>query len=366
MADSSWLTSLQDAFEAEVAAKLAGGTAEEDIVDALSPAFEAVRRETMPMFLAELRRDAPKMLRERRRMTSGFETRNFRRWKAAFDELEMLIVMVEEICATLDGALRPQASEENDYRFEALAHLAPRAILVAREILHLLRGGYPDAALSRWRTLYELSVVSHFLLQNNSDIALRYLASFDFRALRSAREYNEHATKANLDPFSVEEIAEIQDRASRVEQQIGGRLKYDYDWAHPALLERYTTLKPDRVNFTHLEQSVKMDHWRPRFRWANQHIHAGFRPHASLLGTSESVKSVALVGPINSGFVDPFQMCAISLAHVASTFLMMRPSLDSVVYADLLQKVSDDIAHIAIKLEESTMEAHRRASPSQF
>jgi hypothetical protein len=48
-------------------------------------------------------------------------------------------------------------------------------------------------ALSRWRTLHEHSVIAMFLKMHGSEAAHRYLVSFDFQALKSARQMREYA-----------------------------------------------------------------------------------------------------------------------------------------------------------------------------
>lgn len=59
----------------------------------------------------------------------------------------------------------------------ALAHaeVSIRAVSVGHEILALLRAGYPRGAHARWRTLYELSVVSEVLLEGGRRAAARFL-----------------------------------------------------------------------------------------------------------------------------------------------------------------------------------------------
>jgi hypothetical protein len=361
----SFLDFMQGAFEKLLVEAYENGADEDILLEAVGPAYERVRAKTKSIFLPALKRNAAKMLRDRRKQIAGFEKRNFARWREAFDRFEMLVVMVEEIGQEQDLLLRPEAIARQDYKFEALAHLLPRAVLVAREMLCLLKGGYPDSALARWRSLYELSVLGQFIFENDVDIALRYLASFDFRALRAAREYNDHAERGDLLAFDEEELSALEARAAGVEAQIGERLKKDYDWAHPALVSQFPTLKPDRVDFSHIELSVGMDHWRPRFRYATQNVHAGYRPHATLLGVCESQEPVALVGPSNSGFVDPLQMGAISLVHVATTFLLVKPNLDRLVLIDILTELSDELPVIAIRLEEETLAAHRKATSSR-
>jgi hypothetical protein len=276
----------------------------------------------------------------------------------------MMFVIVEEVAQAHDREVREEAQAEEDWTFEALSHIMPKALLISREILCLLKGGYPDGALTRWRTLHELSVIAVFLRDKPSEIALRYLASFDFRALRAAREYNKYSDRSNMAPFSDEELKQFEDRAACVEQQIGDRLKKDYDWAYPALREDYPTLKADRVDFSHIERVTRMDHWRPRFRWASLHIHPGHRPTGKLLGQAEAREVVSLVGPSNSGFVDPIHMTAISLTTVAFAFVMTHPNLDRIVVTDIIRALSDEIGPLAVRVERETYEAAVRERAS--
>ncbi|EEF26002.1 conserved hypothetical protein, partial [Ricinus communis] len=255
---------------------------------------------------------APSMLREHRAADRGFERRNFKRWRSAFDAIETMVQIAQEVGEACDVEGRELAMAESDYRFEALSQLFPRAILVAREIIHLLKGGFPDGALSRWRSLHELTVTAMFIRENDKAIALRYLATFDFQARRAAKQYNLYAERANLKPFSAEELADMDGRCEMASSMIGGEIKGDWGWAAPAFSRENAT-------FVDLEKAVKMDHWRPRYKWASQHVHSGHRPGDSLLGASEAKQPIMLVGRSNSGFIDPLHMTAISLSQIAVT-----------------------------------------------
>src|SRR5205823_6083293 len=57
----------------------------------------------------------------------------------------------------------------------AVIFLLTRAISTAHEVCALLRAGFPVGATARWRTLYELSVVSGVLRVGNRGTAARYV-----------------------------------------------------------------------------------------------------------------------------------------------------------------------------------------------
>jgi Family of unknown function (DUF5677) len=155
---------LQEAF-----LKTMGGMAAEKKLTGkqLSKVSARVIKATLPQagssLLRRLKRTAPKMLREKRADDEAFSRRNLKRWRKALDLLEMEWVISEETGSAFNATYRPEAAKNNDYVFEALTFLHARSLLVTSEIICLLRGGFADGALSRWRTLHELAVISTFI-----------------------------------------------------------------------------------------------------------------------------------------------------------------------------------------------------------
>jgi hypothetical protein len=339
---------LHDALERVIATEWIRGTLKESDIDRV--ATKAIET-ALPRITAELtdalKRNAPQMLREQRKLYAGFVRRNHKRWGAALDLLETLWVIASEAGDNFNDQHRPEAVENSDYQFEALTQIHARALLVVGEIICLLDGGYPDGALSRWRTLHELAVVSLFLCQEATLISYRYLASFHFRAFRAAKQINECADKAGLDAISDEELSSMKRRCNTLASELGDAIWNDYGWAAPAIGK-------SKPNFADLEMATNLDHWRPRYRWASQHVHGGPRPKTSFLGVTEAVEEIFLVGPSNSGFVDPIHMTAISLAQVTCALLGTKAELDEIVIMSVLSNISVEIGPLAMELETQT------------
>src|SRR5713101_2870242 len=181
------LNDLQDAFHLAIAEAMAKGDLNESEIENVT---EKVVQRALPrvssLMLKTLKRAAPKMLRKRGGMDAGFRRRNHRRWRRAFDLLEMMWVIAEEVGANFNETYRPEAARNSDYQFEALTFLHARSLLVVREIICLMHGGHPDGALSRWRTLHELAVTATFLGKHGPETAHRYLASHYFNAYSAA------------------------------------------------------------------------------------------------------------------------------------------------------------------------------------
>ena len=277
----------------------------------------------------------------------GFERRNVRRWKPALDHLEAFIIGASEIGEAHDSELRPSAVETNNYTFEAISHLFPKAILVSREILSLLRAGYPDGALARWRALHEISVVTAFISGSDNEIAERYLSSFYFASTKAARQLSEYSDRANIEAFTEDYLKEMDEFCKGISAKLGPDLQFDYGWASPKIGKK-------NPNLFDLEKMLKLDHWRPRYRWASQHTHAGHRPPDRLLGVSEAAGQVFLIGPSNSGFVDPLQMTEMSLVHCLISFLFLEINIDRVIVAKIFMEWSQEIGPLALEREAFT------------
>jgi hypothetical protein len=91
-------------------------------------------------------------------------------WGHPLDLLELQVQLSKE-AAGIAGNINAIDSD-----FRAIRLLHGRGCHVAAEILYLLRGGFSDAAEARWRTLYELTVISEFICLIGNGIGQRYIS----------------------------------------------------------------------------------------------------------------------------------------------------------------------------------------------
>jgi hypothetical protein len=292
----------------------------------------------------DLKRKAPATLAGTRRETAGFEKRNLQRWRKAFNLIELIWEVAADVGDKFNKDLQGQPfARDQAYLLTALVHIHARSMLVASECICLMKGGFPDGALSRWRTLHELNVIAAFLLKNRS-AAHRYIISFEIQALAAARQMQEYAARSKIEPPTEDKIASMEARCKSHVARFGKDIQDDYGWASEVIGKK----KP---NLLDLEKVVGLDHWRPRFKWASQHTHGAHRPFGSMLATTEATSPVFPIGQSNSGMVDPLHMTAISLTHVTSSLLMSRPSIDCAVCSKVLMGLSDDLGNAAMKVE---------------
>lgn len=299
-----------------------------------------VVEELAPNILKRLYEQLPEALDEWHGIQRDFEDRLCERWKEGLNRLEMLITMAHEAGETyLDDLRNGFAKDElacEPELFDALAALHCRGCRTAREIVCLLKAGYADGALARWRSLHELAVTAFFLVEHRSgDTPERYLAHVVVERWRAAKEYQEHCNVLGYDPYSAAEFSQMEKDSEAAIKKYGASFKDDYGWAAEALA-------PVRATFTQIERSLKLSHWRPHFRLACQSVHAGSRSLFSSLGISDNA-GILLAGASNAGLADPGHLAAISLSMLTTTFLTVMPTIDGLVACNCMLTLCDHI-----------------------
>lgn len=301
-------------------------------------------KSTGKIYYRELIATAAPMLVARRKEQAGFEARNLRRWRKAFDLLETIWVCCEEVGSGFNDFNRPAAIEAQDHVFEAMTYLHAKALLVTSEIICLLKGGFADGALARWRTLYENNVIAYLIRQEGQDLALRYVAHSRVQAWQ----------RAQLTPEEKAEISrDLEEQAEYAISKFGDGIKSRYGWASNLLGKKHPTFK---------DLAAKCGHEGGGgfYEFASQHIHFNHRMFDELLANCESEKDVLIVGPSNSGMVMPMTMAAISISEATSLLLLHKPNLDRLSMLDSIWRMARRMAKLSSGLEKRTFEAAKR------
>ena len=97
------------------------------------------------------------------RIVRRFRAGLSRRWRQPLQGLALMIALTREFSEEVGRHLDSRKNQKNAYLVSALTRLHARACQVASEVLVLLREGYADGAMARWRTLHELAVVAMYL-----------------------------------------------------------------------------------------------------------------------------------------------------------------------------------------------------------
>lgn len=292
---------------------------------------------TLPeQVLAAIRDESHDVLEDRRIAHEKFVERNTLRWQKGFENLDLLIGLSTESGASFNREFRPQAIDKNDVVFDVLIRLHAKGCLISREIVTLLKNGFADGAIARWRALHEVSVTAMFIEKHGAKAATSYT---DFECIernKVAVDVNRYKSRINAMCFTEEEIRELELRRQSAISKHGKLLNDQYGWAREFLPDK-------RATFAAIEMNVRLDHWRPYYKLASQNTHANITSTRNPLGLSEAKDNFLLVGPSNSGMTLPAHSTAISLAQLTCLMLSISPNIERVIVAHILLRLSEDV-----------------------
>ncbi|MBE6173206.1 MAG: hypothetical protein E7153_10250 [Enterococcus faecium] len=303
---------------------------------------------------------APTMYEEHRLEQQEFEARLQMKWLDAFYGLKSVITISEEIGTGLIDEFLENSKKDDGTSFVPLEYdiafkLHGKSVVVSKEILTLLQSGYSDAAISRWRTLHEISVILSLItdtLENNTDLAKELAIRFYNRSIVEEFKIEKIDNKRNSDEF-----ISLKAQVEEIKNNYGEKFIYeDYEWARPVLPQ----IK-GRIYFSNLEKKTGNTKLTSYYKMANNQIHStSFGLYKSFGDMYDSGIGV-IFGPSNYGLSIPGQLTIISIIRSTSSLLTVDSTLDKMMIISVLQKfferyssVFDDI-QTRIEREEEEM-----------
>jgi Family of unknown function (DUF5677) len=148
----------------------------------------------------------------------------------------------------------------------ALAHaeVSLRAVSVSHEIHALLQAGFPRGAHARWRTLFELSVVSEVLLLGGRWACTRYLNHRDLQIAQQAEDL--------LPNISDVELRSIESKRRQLIRRYGPTFAGRYGWASNLTKRKLGEPNP---TFGHLRKlAPQASRWSAHLQVAHHDVHA--------------------------------------------------------------------------------------------
>ncbi|RLK62628.1 hypothetical protein D3H64_08730 [Atopobacter sp. AH10] len=275
---------------------------------------------------------APIMYEENRLIMQEFESRLQFRWLDAFYITQLYItISVETTRELMEEILNKTAISDNgrkniDVYFSIMFQLQRQSILLAKEMITLLKGGYSEAAFSRWRSLYEVSVIMNCLekaaeqdSENIGIVVKEYLASAFVRSLELAE------TEVEIKQFN-NKINELNIKESRVKQ-----LKKNYEWARSFINKK----NKKQMYFSNLISYSGLDNLKSFYDEACQFIHVTpYGLHNRLYEVDPY--DTLVFGPSNAGLSVPFKLLLVSLFDTTKSFLRLDPTIDRLIQIKIL------------------------------
>lgn len=287
-----------------------------------------------------------KTIGELQNSNDAYISRNKLRWRLGFQKLHAL----RETSLEAGEHFRNQFISIDKYCHDPLLGVLLRqhanACRISEEIIHLLEGGFPDAALARWRTLFEIMIVCMVLRKHGTDCAIDYIKHGTVKNTEGILEYQKTAKAMNLPPFTEEEI----DTAKRNRDEITNGEHWHWALKHTG----FSKLEK-------LREYVGMDHWSHNYKLASRNIHADYFEMSTLLAMSEAKEDIFLVGRSNSGFTDPAHMMAISLSTITCMLILTYSDVensgldftDSLLFMNVIDNYVKEVGDVFLEIQNA-------------
>jgi hypothetical protein len=301
---------------------------------AVTKIVPALSKRVAATVLAAIERGDSDQLRSRRAEHGLFEANLRARWGKAFDSYELFLTVTQECGGEAARTLATRQPRRRRHLVEAIVRMHARACQVAGEILALLRAGYADGAHARWRTLHEIAVICALLSERGDALAERYLLHEDVDTYKAALQYNRHAPSLGDRPISDRELRSMERRVDSLCKRFGRNFRGPSGWAS----EQIGIPNP---KFDDIEQAAQLDYLRPFYKLASYNIHAAAKGSSYRLGAMND-HSLLLAGPSNAGLEEPGRSAAYSLLLTTLSLLFIRPTLDTLVYGQVLIKLCEE------------------------
>ena len=208
--------------------------------------------------------------------------------------------------------------------------LFARACQVSKSVLVLLAAGYGDAALSRWRTLHELSVYLSIILKYEEvgmRVAERFFDHGSVATFKMVKEHHRQKLREGLSSNSSESLASFGKHYKEVAEKYEDSFLEPFGWISHII--------PD-PSLEKLEEKVGLSSNRAVFMLSNHYVHSNsYGLYISRGDTNHSIGISA--GPSSGGIALPGSYTTVSLYNIAFNVLMSKRRIRDIVSIRLLQ-----------------------------
>lgn len=224
--------------------------------------------------------------------------------------------------------------EEKSYKYSALVTLHTRACQVAREVFELIKAGYADGAMARWRALFEMATVASFIADQEEETAERFLKFRVVETFREGKKYEQYHENLGFAPLADSVLDDLREQVDELTDEYGNSFKSHWGWAEKDVEEnasrRVVASEAGTVQFS------------PFYTLASNAVHGGSKGSQHRLGlTDDTQGDLLLLGPTDVGFTDPAQLTALMLHRVSAALL----DLGEEPYWDVMMNGLEEMAH---------------------
>lgn len=248
---------------------------------------------------------------EERAYADEFLARQNQKWGKAFVTSEAMYICVLESAEAYTKYVVETHGQEVSFMYHALRSIHARALQIYLEIVSLNKNGFADGAYARWRSMYELSIMSAFIKKYGEDVAKAFV-----------------------------QAADSDDR---------------YEWARTAsCFNTYSTTK--YVTFGAIQKNCELatKEWKREYDFVNQLVHAS--PQGTMYRLGGDTAVALPVGRTDYGMSISAMHAAISLSQITADFFTVFPHGDSAMAMNTFHKWVNKIEEYYKASEEECFE----------
>lgn len=286
-------------------------------------AEEEILEMGVDVLLDELARQHDRAVREERENRDRMKESIRGTWGHALDFLDFFILVNQKSRRLIELVSDMDEKSEN-YQFDALIRLHVRASRVSREVVALLRAGFADGAMARWRTLHEIAAVATIIAEEGEVAGERYLKFKTAKDLfRVKTNYDDYFEELGFDEIPEAVVEELEEQTEQLVDKFGEDFDDFNGWA-TAFVD-----SDGRVTITDLIEEAGLEAFLPFYALACDSIHAGSKGTLFQMGLHEEdmggEEEVLLAGRSDIGFTDPAQLTSIMLRETTEALRALVP-----------------------------------------
>lgn len=236
-----------------------------------------------------------------------------------------------------------------------------KSILHAFEILELLKGGFADGALSRWRSLYETVVIMTFLSKRDASISQQFLDHSVVQEYKDAIEYQKNCVSLGYKPYSKKEMEQFTTMKEKMVSKYAPAFRKEYGWLWNHLPEPY--------NFKAIEKETFLSHFRSFYKLASHGVHSGPKSILFSIASLNSKKWMP-AGPSNFGIADPGKNTAYTLFWSTAAIAQFDEYLETSIFlklsARLSAEIGDEFFNVQDQVEYEEKQLNRKLKRKKF
>lgn len=231
------------------------------------------------------------------------------KWYRAFVASEAMYILTLETAESYSEYVKSLPKDEfqsKHWTYIVMRHIHGRALQEFLEIITLMKNGFADGAYARWRSIYELSIISSFIIQHGENVAKKFY-----------------------------EASETDDR---------------YEWARES---KIFSTKKKHITFNDIQKAcnVNSEIWKKQYNLANKTVHASPQGTFGRLCDMGTLPVIP-IGRSDYGITTPGEHSAISLAQISNIFFSLFPESNTIIQMQIINHWIDVIREAYFKTHD--------------